>query len=49
MKKLISALIGYTLIGIAATYTLDGNFRVFLWIFIGGLALKTYVGYLQSK
>ena len=38
----------YAAIAVLATVTLDGNFRLVVWIFLAGLAIKTYVHTLRK-
>jgi hypothetical protein len=33
----------YAGIALLAAFTLDGDFRLVVWIFLGGLAVKTYL------
>ena len=35
----------YAILAILATFTLDGLMRTAVWIFLGGLAVKTYIAY----
>jgi len=37
----------YAGIALMAALTLDGKFRLVVWILLGGLALKTYIATLQ--
>jgi hypothetical protein len=43
--RLIAALSAYAVIGLAAGLTLDGVFRIGIWILMAGLALKTVIAY----
>jgi hypothetical protein len=36
------AFLSYGLLALAAGPTLDGKLRIFLWVLLGGLALKTW-------
>jgi hypothetical protein len=47
-RKFYAALACYAAIGLLATLTLDGKFLWVVWIFLGGLALKTYIARLQQ-
>jgi len=38
----------YAAIALLAWSTLDGNFRLVVWIILGGLAVKTYIAKLQK-
>jgi hypothetical protein len=42
------ALACYAAIAVLATATLDGKFLWAVWVFLGGLALKTYIATLQK-
>jgi hypothetical protein len=44
-KKLPFALACYLVLALAATFTLDGLFRLAVWIFLAGLAVKTLIAY----
>jgi hypothetical protein len=46
--KLGTALACYALIALAATFTLDGKFRLVVWIFLAGLAARTYLHTLRK-
>ena len=46
--KLWVAMTTYAVLALLATFTLDGNFRLVVWIFLAGLALKTYIAKLQK-
>ena len=35
----------YAVLALLAGLTLDGKMRLAVWIFLGGLALKTYIAY----
>ncbi|HYL78813.1 MAG TPA: hypothetical protein VEU96_31780 [Bryobacteraceae bacterium] len=41
--RFFTALACYAAIALLAGFTLDGNFRTFVWIFLGGLMLRTYL------
>jgi hypothetical protein len=38
----------YAAIALLAAFTLDGNFRLVVWIFLAGLAAKTYLATLRK-
>jgi hypothetical protein len=38
----------YLVLAVLAGLTLDGNIRVATWVFLGGLALKSCINYLQQ-
>lgn len=41
--SLLTAMLSYAAIALIATFTLDGKFRLFVWIFLAGLAIRTYL------
>jgi hypothetical protein len=47
-RKFYLALACYGVIALLATLTLDGKFRWVVWIFLAGLALKTYIATLKQ-
>jgi hypothetical protein len=47
-RKFYLALACYGAIALLATLTLDGKFLWVVWIFLGGLALKTYIATLKQ-
>ena len=47
-RKFYLALACYGVIALLATLTLDGKFLWVVWIFLGGLALKTYIATLKE-
>lgn len=38
----------YAAIALLATFTLDGKFRLVVWIFLAGLAVRTYLATLRK-
>ncbi len=44
-KRLMTAMGSYAILAILATATLDGTLRIFIWIFLAALMLKTYIAY----
>ncbi len=45
-KRLSFALASYAVLALLAAFTLDGLFRISVWIFLGGfLTLKTLIAY----
>jgi hypothetical protein len=44
-KRLSFAIACYCLLALLAAFTLDGLFRVVVWIFLAGLAAKTWIAY----
>jgi hypothetical protein len=47
-RKFYAALACYAAIAVLAAATLDGKFLWVVWIFLGGLAVKTYIATLQK-
>lgn len=41
--KFYTAMACYVGIALLAAFTLDGDFRLVVWIFLAGLAVKTYL------
>jgi len=41
--RFFTALACYVVIALLAGFTLDGNFRTFVWIFLGFLVFRTYL------
>jgi hypothetical protein len=41
--RFYAAMGGYAAIALLAGLTLDGNFRLMVWIVLGGLVVKTYL------
>jgi len=41
--RLIAALAAYALLALAAEFTLTGKMRIAVWIFLGGLLVKTWL------
>lgn len=44
----LAAMACYVAIGLLATFTLDGQFLWVVWIFLAGLAVKTYLATLRK-
>jgi hypothetical protein len=44
-KRFYGALACYALLALLAAFTLDGKFRLAVWIFLAGLAVKTSIAY----
>jgi hypothetical protein len=47
-RRFYTALACYGAIAVLAALTLDGKFRLVVWIFMAGLALKTYIATLKQ-
>jgi hypothetical protein len=43
--RFLAAMAVYAAIAVLATFTLDGNVRIAVWILMGALALKTLIAY----
>jgi hypothetical protein len=39
----------YAMLALLAGLTLDGNLRIATWIFLGGIALRTWLAVLKSR
>jgi len=39
----------YAVLALLATFTLDGKMRIAVWIFLGGLAVKTLIALKTSR
>jgi len=46
--KFVTAMLCYAAIAVMAWFTLDGKFRLVVWIFIAGLAARTYLHRLRK-
>ena len=46
--SLLAAMASYAAIAVLAAFTLDGNFRLVVWIFLAGLAVRTYLATLRK-
>jgi hypothetical protein len=44
----LTAMACYAAIALLAAFTLDGNFRLVVWIILAGLAAKTYLATLRK-
>jgi hypothetical protein len=42
-KRLAAAMAAYLFLALCAAFTLQDPFRLVVWIFLGGLALKTWI------
>ncbi|HYL34453.1 MAG TPA: hypothetical protein VEV17_00925 [Bryobacteraceae bacterium] len=47
-RKFYVALACYAAIALLAAFTLDGNFRLVVWVFLGYLAIRTYLQTLRK-
>jgi hypothetical protein len=45
ITRLYWAMGAYAVLALLASFTLDGVFRIAVWIFLGGLAAKTLIAY----
>jgi hypothetical protein len=48
-KRLLVAMSGYALFALLALFTLEGNWRIAVWVFLGGLAVKTWIAHKQHS
>jgi hypothetical protein len=48
-KRFYRAMASYVVLALLATFTLDGRFRLAVWILMAGLALKTVIAYKTSN
>lgn len=48
-KRFYRAMAVYAVLALLATFTLDGNFRIAIWILLAGLAVKTCIAYKASN
>jgi hypothetical protein len=48
-KRFLWAMAAYGALALMAAFTLDGKFRIAVWIFLGGLAAKTLIHYKASN
>jgi hypothetical protein len=49
MNRFYLAIIAYAALAVLAGFTLDGSFRLVVWVFLGGLALKTWLVILRER
>jgi hypothetical protein len=47
--KFIGAMLGYAALAVLAGFTLSGDFRLATWIFLGAIALKTWLVVLKRR
>jgi hypothetical protein len=48
-KRFYRAMAAYGVLALMAEFTLDGKFRIGVWIFLAGLAVKTCIAYKTSN
>ena len=48
-RRFAATLAVYAILGILASLTLDGEFRIGTLIFLGGIALKTWLAVLKQR
>jgi hypothetical protein len=48
-KRFYGAMAAYGVLALMAEFTLDGKFRLGVWIFLAGLAAKTCIAYKTSN
>jgi hypothetical protein len=44
-KRFTSAIGAYAVLALLAAFTLDGLLRSAVWVFLGGMVVKTYIAY----
>jgi len=44
-SRFLRAMGTYAVLALLAAFTLDGNFRLAVWIFLAGLGVKTYIAH----
>lgn len=47
--KFIAAMSTYGILAILAGFTLDGRIRAAVWVFLGGIAIKTVLAVLKRR
>jgi hypothetical protein len=47
--KFIAAMFCYGILALLAGFTLEGRFRLAVWIFLGGIAIKTLLVVLKRR
>ena len=48
-RRFIAALAIYIVLAVAAGLTLEGKFRIAVWIFLGGIAIRTGLAVLKNR
>jgi hypothetical protein len=48
-KQLYGSLVGYAVLALIGTAVLKGPFLMVMWIFFGGLAVKSWVAYKKEQ
>jgi hypothetical protein len=47
--RLLPAMVAFAAIAVLATFTLTGKMRIAVWIFLGGMAVKTFLSSLHQS
>jgi len=47
--RFVAAQLFYLVLAILAGFTLEGNIRIATWVFLGGIALKTWLVVLKRR
>jgi hypothetical protein len=47
--RLITAMAAYAMLAAMAAFTLQGLFRAAVWVFLGGLAAKTWISVARDR
>jgi hypothetical protein len=48
-RRFLYAMLTYAVLAILAGFTLDGVIRTATWVFLAGIALKTYLVFLKNR
>ena len=48
-RKFRLAMASYAVLAILAGFTLDGAYRIGVWVLLGGIALKTYLAVIRER
>jgi len=48
-QKFAAVMAFYAVLAVLAGFTLDGLFRIVVWIFLGGIALKTWIALIKRE
>lgn len=49
LGRFLAAIVAYAVLAALAGWTLDGVFRVAVWVFLGGLAVKTWAAWRGAR
>jgi hypothetical protein len=48
-SRFIAAMACYAVLALLSAFTLEGVFRIAVWILLGGLAVKTWIAQAQQR